>query len=259
MTVIKTKTALVAAISIVAALGASAGLTACGNNGNGGGTGGSTPYVQNDERYNDAQLDNPNINEATDGTVLHAPEDYVPAYKSNLENNTEQTHKLDEAFTVDNVTYTVHAPSKVHASSIPGMDAFYVDIDISTADQVPLAQTSANSNLFFYSPNGLYTSDLVEQARQQEQMDKLMQYESEGREIKPEDYDALYANPAGIDDNATSATRRCEITYSGDGVYTVEVRDFVNKELHRVSFNIQLDPSKSQEGKGENTGSSNSQ
>lgn len=257
---IKKKTVLVASTAIVAALGTSVGLAACGNGGNGGGTGGSTPYVQTDERYSNEQLGTPNNNEPTDGTVLYAPDDYVPAYKSTLENNTEKVHKIDEAFTVENVTYTVHAPSKVHASSLQGMDAFYVDIDMASTEQVPLAQTQANSNLFFYSPNGLYTSDLVEQAHQQEQMEKLMAYEAEGREITPEEYDELYSNNfSGVDGTATSATRRCEISYNGDGVYTVEVRDFINKELHRVSFNIQLDPSKSQEGKGNDSGSSKSQ
>ena len=206
-----------------------AGLTGCGGSGSQG--------VQDDSRYSNdnTELVAPNTTEATDGTVLNAPENYVPAFKHNQEGNEVIEEEFDKEFEVNGVKYTFHAPSKVHASkTYEGRDSFFLDIDIKSDDPYELNNIH---NIFFYMPNGLYSNDLIEQAKDEENMKKIQELEAQNKEVPEE----LYTGAENYENSASKElTRRTEIAYDGDGDYTAEVRDFVNNKLYRITFPVTL-------------------
>ena len=218
-----------------------------GNNGNGGGN--DTAAVsdkQSDQRYSEnREFSAPKTTEAEDGTVLRAPEGYVPAYESEKEGNEIKEHKVGEEFKVSGIVYTVYPPSNVHASnSREGSDSFLVDIDMKNpSKEGDPGAVGSGTTLFFFAPNGLYLNDLIEDAKREASMQKVMEYEQRNEPVPQEVYDEMYDHEEdGNIASGQSKLRTIELPYRGDGIYTVEVRDFINNELHRVPFEVKLDP-----------------
>ena len=195
------------------------------------------PGQPDDTRYADdnTELAAPNATEATDGTQIQAPDGYVPAFTKVKEENEVIKEEFEQPIEVEGVKYTFHSPSKVHASkTYEGRDSFFVDVEIESDDVYNLRNSGA---MFFYAPNGLYTNDLIQQSKDDEKINKIMELEKKGEKI-PDD---IYTDDTDLGDiDGNKLNRRLELAYDGDGDYTIEVRDFINNKLHRITFKVTL-------------------